>query len=33
MSLPASYDLHCFKIMEIVRYEDIQDISVSKREE
>ena len=33
MSLPASYNLHCFKIMEIVRYEDIQDISVSERSE
>ena len=33
MSLPASYNLHCFKIMEIVRYEDIQDISVSERRE
>ena len=33
MSLPASYNLHCFKIMEIVRYEDIQDISVPKRGE
>ena len=33
MSLPASYNLHCFKIMEIVRYEDIQDISVSERKE
>ena len=33
MSLPASYNLHCFKIMEIVQYEDIQDISVPKRGE
>ena len=33
MSLPASYNLPCFKIMEIVRYEDIQDISVSERRE